>query len=254
LLTHLFGHTVFRLHLIPPPPPGLVKAPLKRSRSTTDRADEEQDLLQEQILESGGLDEEQRTDNTSLLRLLEEGEKIQHMYRCARVQGLDTSEGLLLFGKEHFYVIDGFTMTVSREIRDIETLPANLHETIIPRGARQGQSQLKRTCSIFAYEDIKEVHKRRYLLQPMAVEVFSGDGRNYLLAFQKGVRNKVYQRFLAVVPSLADSSESVSGQRPNTSVEQGSGLLSTLVGEKSVTQRWEVSLFLPVLLPYDLLP
>ena len=59
------------------------------------------------------------------------------------------------------------------------------------------------------------------VFQPMAVEVFSGDGRNYLLAFQKGVRNKVYQRFLAVVPSLADSSESVSGQRPNTSVEQG---------------------------------
>ncbi|XP_014875938.1 WD repeat and FYVE domain-containing protein 3-like, partial [Poecilia latipinna] len=221
-------------------PPGLVKAPLKRSRSTADGTDEDsQDQLQDQLLESGGPEEEQRTDNTSLLRLLEEGEKIQHMYRCARVQGLDTSEGLLLFGKEHFYVIDGYTMTVSREIRDIDTLPPNLHEAIIPRGARQGQSQLKRTCSIFAYEDIKEVHKRRYLLQPMAVEVFSADGRNYLLAFQKGVRNKVYQRFLAVVPSLADSSESVSGQRPNTSVEQGSGLLSTLVGEKSVTQRWE---------------
>ncbi|XP_027889562.1 WD repeat and FYVE domain-containing protein 3 isoform X1 [Xiphophorus couchianus] len=219
---------------------GLVKAPLKRSRSTADGADEDsQEQLQDQLLESGGPEEEQRTDNTSLLRLLEEGEKIQHMYRCARVQGLDTSEGLLLFGKEHFYVIDGYTMTVSREIRDIDTLPPNLHEAIIPRGARQGQSQLKRTCSIFAYEDIKEVHKRRYLLQPMAVEVFSADGRNYLLAFQKGVRNKVYQRFLAVVPSLADSSESVSGQRPNTSVEQGSGLLSTLVGEKSVTQRWE---------------
>ncbi len=31
--------------------------------------------------------------------------------------------------------------------------------------------------------------------QPMAAEVFSGDGRNYLLAFQKGVRNKVYQRY-----------------------------------------------------------
>lgn len=30
-----------------------------------------------------------------------------------------------------------------------------------------------------------------------------------------------FSRFLAVVPSLADSSESVSGQRPNTSVEQG---------------------------------
>ncbi|XP_066568174.1 WD repeat and FYVE domain-containing protein 3 isoform X2 [Amia ocellicauda] len=219
---------------------GLVKPPLKRSRSTADGADEDsQEQLQDQVLESGAMDEEEKTDNTTLLRLLEEGEKIQHMYRCARVQGLDTSEGLLLFGKEHFYVIDGFTMTIGREIRDIETLPPNMHEPIIPRGARQGQSQLKRTCSIFAYEDIKEVHKRRYLLQPIAVEVFSGDGRNYLLTFQKGVRNKVYQRFLAVVPSLADSSESVSGQRPNTSVEQGSGLLSTLVGERSVTQRWE---------------
>ncbi|XP_036381916.1 WD repeat and FYVE domain-containing protein 3 isoform X1 [Megalops cyprinoides] len=219
---------------------GLVKAPLKRSRSTAEGTDEDnQELPQDQLQELAGMDEEEKTDHTSLLRLLEEGEKIQHMYRCARVQGLDTSEGLLLFGKEHFYVIDGYTMTVTREIRDIDTLPANMHEAIIPRGARQGQSQLKRTCSSFAYEDIKEVHKRRYLLQPMAVEVFSGDGRNYLLAFQKGVRNKVYQRFLAVVPSLADSSESVSGQRPNTSVEQGSGLLSTLVGEKSVTQRWE---------------
>ncbi|XP_053559369.1 WD repeat and FYVE domain-containing protein 3 isoform X2 [Bombina bombina] len=218
---------------------GLVKAPLKRSRSAPDGGEEENQELLDQFCEGSSMDEEEKMDSTTLLRLLEEGEKIQHMYRCARVQGLDTSEGLLLFGKEHFYVVDGFTLTLTREIRDIETLPANMHEPIIPRGARQGPSQLKRTCSIFAYEDIKEVHKRRYLLQPIAVEVFSGDGRNYLLAFQKGVRNKVYQRFLAVVPSLTDSSESVSGQRPNTSVEQGSGLLSTLVGEKSVTQRWE---------------
>ncbi|XP_014865507.1 PREDICTED: WD repeat and FYVE domain-containing protein 3, partial [Poecilia mexicana] len=72
---------------------GLVKAPLKRSRSTADGTDEDsQEQLQDQLLESGGPEEEQRTDNTSLLRLLEEGEKIQHMYRCARVQGLDTSE------------------------------------------------------------------------------------------------------------------------------------------------------------------
>ncbi|KAG9480632.1 hypothetical protein GDO78_012215 [Eleutherodactylus coqui] len=219
---------------------GLVKAPLKRSRSAPDGGeDENQELLQDQLSEGSSMDEEEKMDSTTLLRLLEEGEKIQHMYRCARVQGLDTGEGLLLFGKEHFYVVDGFTLTANREIRDIETLPVNMHEPIIPRGARQGPSQLRRTCSIFAYEDIKEVHKRRYLLQPIAVEVFSADGRNYLLAFQKGVRNKVYQRFLAVVPSLTDSSESVSGQRPNTSVEQGSGLLSTLVGEKSVTQRWE---------------
>ncbi|KAL4623281.1 WD repeat and FYVE domain-containing protein 3-like isoform X1 [Arapaima gigas] len=219
---------------------GLVKPPLKCTCSNMDGAEEDgQEQPTEQLLEVATAGVDEKADSTALLRLLEEGEKIQHMYRCAWVQGLDTSEGLLLFGMEHFYVIDGFTMTATREICDIETLSADTYEPIIPRGAHQGQSQLKRTCSIFAYEDIREVHKRRYLLQPMAIEVFSGDGRNYLLAFQKGVRNKVYQRFLAVVPSLADSSESVSGQRPSTSVEQGSGLLSSLVGEKSVTQRWE---------------
>ena len=61
---------------------GLVKAPLKRSRSTADGADEDsQDQLQEQLLESGGPEEEQRTDNTSLLRLLEEGEKVRQPNR-----------------------------------------------------------------------------------------------------------------------------------------------------------------------------
>lgn len=42
-----------------------------------DGADEDsQEQLQEQLLESGGPEEEQKTDNTSLLRLLEEGEKV----------------------------------------------------------------------------------------------------------------------------------------------------------------------------------
>lgn len=44
------------------------------------------------------------------------------------------------------------------------------------------------------YEDIREVHKRRYLLQPIAVEVFSADGRNYLLSFPRKLRNKVFAK------------------------------------------------------------
>ena len=45
------------------------------------------------------------------------------MYRCARIQGLDTMEGLLLFGKEHFYVADGFTLLKTKEIADIDSIP-----------------------------------------------------------------------------------------------------------------------------------
>ena len=41
---------------------------------------------------------DQPQDSQNLLRLLEDGEKIGHLFRCARVEGLDTVDGLLLFG------------------------------------------------------------------------------------------------------------------------------------------------------------
>lgn len=47
----------------------------------------------------------------------------------------------------------------------------------------------------FPYENIQDVFKRRYLLQPIALEVFNTDGRNFLLVFSRGLQNKVYQRW-----------------------------------------------------------
>ncbi|KAJ2950075.1 hypothetical protein O0L34_g11414 [Tuta absoluta] len=175
-------------------------------------------------------------DNQTLLRLLEHHEKITHMFRCARIQGLDTEEGLLLFGREHCYVIDGFTLLKNREIRDLDSCPDD-YEPILPSQAVQRSNQ--RLCSKFLYEDIREVHKRRYLLQPIALEVFSSDGRNYLLAFPRKVRNKVYSRFTALATGMADSAQgSVAGQKRGVAVEQPAGLLASLIGDTSVTQRW----------------
>ncbi|CAH2076588.1 unnamed protein product, partial [Iphiclides podalirius] len=175
-------------------------------------------------------------DNQTLLRLLEHHEKISHMFRCARIQGLDTTEGLLLFGREHCYVIDGFTLLKNREIRDLDSCPDD-YEPILPSQGIQRSNQ--RQCSKFLYEDIREVHKRRYLLQPIALEVFSSDGRNYLLAFPRKVRNKVYSRFTALATGMADSAAgSVAGQKRGVAVEQPGGLLATLIGDTSVTQRW----------------
>ena len=68
----------------------------------------------------------------TVMRLLENGEKIVSMYRTARIQGLDIVEGLLLFGKDHFYVIDGFTIVNHREVHDIDFIPANQYDPIIP--------------------------------------------------------------------------------------------------------------------------
>ena len=77
------------------------------------------------------------------------------MYRCARVCGLDSAEGLFLFGRNHFYLIDGFTLmsaetnraassnTKDKEIKDISSLPPGSHEPLIPTA--KGNSILKRS-------------------------------------------------------------------------------------------------------------
>ncbi|XP_044260057.1 WD repeat and FYVE domain-containing protein 3 isoform X2 [Tribolium madens] len=216
----------------PSPLPLTPLPPLARLKSDPDDQQEENDIEEEPSAPP---------DNQTLMRLLEENEKISHMFRCARIQGLDTTEGLLLFGQEHCYVVDGFTLLKNREIRDIESVPTNAHEyePILPNPGSPRRSRAMRQCSKFSYEDIREVHKRRYLLQPMALEVFSGDGRNYLLAFPRKVRNKVYQRFMAMATGIADSAQqSVAGQRRTANVEQATSLLSNLIGETSVTQRW----------------
>ena len=132
------------------------------------------------------------------LRLLENGEHLHSMFRCARVQGLDTVEGLLLFGRHFFYIVDGYTLLKTKEIRDLDFLPEQYHDPIVPRSAcgsasRQSTSA-SRQCAKFAYDDIREAHKRRYLLQPIALEVFSADGRNLLLAFPRKIRDRVHQK------------------------------------------------------------
>ncbi|VDM14916.1 unnamed protein product [Wuchereria bancrofti] len=194
-------------------------------------------------LKDGSMERKRGPDNQTLLRLLEQGEQLHSMFRCARVQGLDTSEGLLLFGRQHYYVVDGFTLLKTKEIRDLDFLPQELHDPIVPYMACGTSHPVRRTrlCSKFSYNDIREVHRRRYLLQPIAIEVFSADGRNYLLAFPRRMRNRVYQKFLSLARLLKNSgSESVGGQRSTAPVEQTSrvSLLTSLIGQQSVTHRW----------------
>ncbi|CAF3021227.1 unnamed protein product [Rotaria sp. Silwood2] len=159
--------------------------------------------------------------NQNILRLLEEDEKISAAFRCARIEGIDGSKGILIFGHKC----------------------RNEYIPLIPKSStitNTDSIQYKKECSKFAYEDLKEVHKRRHILQPIALELFAADGRNYLLVFVRKERNEVYQRLLSSATELTDSAiHSVSGQQRSFSIEQGISFLRTLMGERSVTQRWE---------------
>ncbi|XP_018654969.1 beige/beach protein-related [Schistosoma mansoni] len=209
-----------------------------------------------------GANEDKLAGHEAILRLLEPGERLHVMYRCARILGLDIYEGLLLFGKAHFYVIDGYTLINTREIVAIDSLPPNIiHEPIVPCALvstmttkKSNNNTLTRSSFTrvnmsstdlwssgavsqiagkqyfkFPYENIQEVHKRRYLLHPIALEVFNSDGRNFLLAFSKGLQNKVYECFQNAASANSDFNQQKSSQ----------SFFSSLLGVKSVVQRWE---------------
>ncbi|XP_076043582.1 WD repeat and FYVE domain containing 3 bchs isoform X2 [Oratosquilla oratoria] len=224
---------------------GLKGALVKGTARSLSEVEEEGDTMGLDVVDLGNQDnnavqeDAHNPENQTLLRLLDHGEKqISHKFRCARIQGLDTIEGLLLFGREHFYIVDGFTLLKTKEIKDIASMPPGTHEPIIPSTNPQPVPR-QHSCSKFHYDEIREVHQRRYLLQPIALEIFSSDGRNYLLAFPRKLRNKIYQRLMVVCTGMADNAQqSVEGQRRSASVEQAGGLFSSLIGETSVTHRW----------------
>uniref|UniRef100_A0A1I7RU77 WD_REPEATS_REGION domain-containing protein n=1 Tax=Bursaphelenchus xylophilus TaxID=6326 RepID=A0A1I7RU77_BURXY len=148
--------------------------------------------------------------------------------------------GLLLFGRHHFYVVDGFTLLKTREIRDLDFLPEQYHDPIIPYMAMGSQHRMStranRQCNKFAYEDIRDVHKRRYLLQPIALELFSGDGRNFLIAFPRKIRDRVHQKLLTLA------------KKSSTEEKDSGAFLGQILpfGQSTMTQKWvrgEVSNF-----------
>lgn len=64
---------------------------------------------------------------------------------------------------------------------------------------------------------------------------------NYNKIYLYGVY-QAYSRFTALATGMADSAAgSVAGQKRGVAVEQPGGLLATLIGDTSVTQRWLVS-------------
>ena len=47
--------------------------------------------------------------------------QITECHQCARLTGLDSCDGLLLFGVTSFYVVEGITMTRDNNVVDIES-------------------------------------------------------------------------------------------------------------------------------------
>ncbi|KAL6046069.1 WD repeat and FYVE domain-containing protein 3 [Balamuthia mandrillaris] len=88
------------------------------------------------------------------------------------------------------------------------------------------QKKCKRTAGntnksiVWLYEDIKEIHKRRYLLKNTALEIFLTTGRTHLLAFaETAERDNIYDKLLSMdLPNRVDYESEVSGNLLRSSI------------------------------------
>ncbi|KAG0346054.1 hypothetical protein BG004_002567, partial [Podila humilis] len=153
--------------------------------------------------------------NRKILRLLEAGDVVYEVYNMSRVTGLDAVEGLLLLCKHNMYLIDNYFQKLDGEVVDISEVADSERDQYLQLLASNApassqppadSTEVRHQCRKWRFEDIKEVHRRRYLLRNVALELFFVDGRNYLINLNLQQRDLVYNQLASRVGSLATNS------------------------------------------------
>lgn len=178
--------------------------------------DDDEDRSEFEVF-NGGLNAEDYVIDEKLRPLLMPGDDISDIYDCLRVDGMDSCPGVFLVCSDNAYIVDNYqrlcsvsqsegTMrsgaqevvvevskgTTTRLERRLSMRPQNLMscdestESTVKSSSTNSDSVLASSdahrCRYWCYEDIMELHKRRYQLRHVAIEIFAHDGRNYLVS------------------------------------------------------------------------
>ncbi|KAF9391989.1 hypothetical protein CPC16_003703 [Podila verticillata] len=196
--------------------------------------------------------------NRKILRLLEAGDVVYEVYNMSRVTGLDAVEGLLLLCKHNMYLIDNYFQKLDGEVVDISEVADSERDQylqLLASNAPASQppsdsSEVRHQCRKWRFEDIKEVHRRRYLLRNVALELFFVDGRNYLINLNLQQRDLVYNQLASRVGSLATNSLQMGDRSAMIEPNNNSNQSQTSLGSKlanifapssiaDITAKWE---------------
>ena len=167
-------------------------------------------------------------EEPAVLRLLDPDDAVRTRLPASLVWGLDASEGVLFLCESNSYFLEGYALSNT----------GALTQTHVKQRLLDAAEPILKWPNDY----IRDIRRGRYLLQDRALEIFSSDGNNSLLAFtDRASRDVAYASLCSSAPALAESAEdSVAGMHRDAKVEQV-GLLSALnfAGSRTVTQRWE---------------
>ncbi|XP_066098694.1 WD repeat- and FYVE domain-containing protein 4 isoform X2 [Saccopteryx bilineata] len=137
-----------------------------------------------------------------ILQELLDQEKVTQKYSLVIVQGHLVSEGLLLFGQQHFYICENFTLSPVGDIYCTRHCLSNISDPFIFNLCSKDRSSDHYSCQRHGYGDLKELRQARFLLQDIALEVFFQSGYSKFFVFHNSDRSKAYKSFCSLQPSL----------------------------------------------------
>ncbi|KAL8186650.1 UNVERIFIED_CONTAM: hypothetical protein K2H54_003484 [Gekko kuhli] len=118
------------------------------------------------------------------------------------VQGHVALEGVLLFGQKHFYICEHFALSPVKEVYCTRHCLSSISDSFIYALCHNDRAAGQPACSCYSYEDIKEIHPMRFLLQEVALELFFKSGHSVFLVFHNSDRKRTLKRFRSMKPSL----------------------------------------------------
>ncbi|XP_074152220.1 WD repeat- and FYVE domain-containing protein 4 [Sminthopsis crassicaudata] len=182
-----------------------------------------------------------------ILQELVDKEKVSVKHSVVIVQGHVVSEGVLLFGQQHFYICENFTLSPLGDVYCTKHCLSNISDPFIFNMCSKDRPSDHYTCKRHSYGDIKEIHKMRFLLQEIALEIFFRNGYSKFLVFHNSDRSKAFKSFYSVQSGLKGKgiTEESLNIRSSKSTKKGaerrkifSGL-KNIGSEKMMLQKWQ---------------
>uniref|UniRef100_A0A673T1B7 WDFY family member 4 n=1 Tax=Suricata suricatta TaxID=37032 RepID=A0A673T1B7_SURSU len=137
-----------------------------------------------------------------ILQELLDHEKVTQKYSLVIVQGHLVSEGVLLFGHQHFYICENFTLSPVGDVYCTRHCLSNISDPFIFNMCSKDRSSDHYSCQRHSYGDLRELRQARFLLQDLALELFFQNGYSKFLVFHNSDRSKVFKSFCSFQPSL----------------------------------------------------
>lgn len=214
------------------PVPSVSKPPAGTSNETDEPAEPDSSISAENgetddgdefelVGDPGGNREDLEDKNRKVMRSLHRNDQVEDIHNVSRIIGLEGSEGLLILGKYHLYLLDGLFQRSDGEIVNVSQAPQDERDTYLqmisgrepgdPSGSARKAEQEVRS---WRREEVLSLSKRRFLFRDVAIELFFNDGRSYLLTTNNpDARDALYQKLL--------SKTSVASGRAVAAAEEG---------------------------------